>query len=417
MTAVDEDKDGTQTFGSPEYNACPYAFYAKARTASPAYEIPDVGAFLVTRFDTVLEAARTPEAFSSHRPKFGAGDPELEAIMAEGYPAVAALVTADPPEHTRYRKLVNKPFTAGAVARHEPLIRETVTELIDAFIDKGEFELLTDFAMQLPVRVIGLIMGVPTQDQPNFTRWADIIAESVSGYLPRERSLECARGLVEMQHYFAGLIEARRGNPGDDLISDLLTAEEDAERPLDVPEMLEIIRIFLAGGTESTASLLGSAFYLMLTHPDQFARVRADHRLIPAMLEETLRLESPVQWNPRMVENPGISLDGVAMPPGSRVLLSWGAANRDPARFGPDADEFNIHRPRISHAAFGHAFHFCLGAPLARLEARIACEQLLGRLGDIELAVPAEELKFVGHGVVRRVDRLPLRFTLPDTAV
>ncbi len=413
MTAVDGDTDDAQTFGSPEYNACPYAFYTKARAASPAYEIPDVGAFLVTRFDSVLAAARTPEAFSSHRPKFGAGDPELEAIMAEGYPAVPALVTADPPEHTRYRKLVNKPFTAGAVARHEPLIRDTVTELINAFIDKGEFELLTDFAVQLPIRVIGLIMGVPSEDQPHFSRWADVIAESVSGYLPRERALECARGLVEMQHYFAALIERRRADPGDDLISHLVTAEEDSERPLDVPEILELIRIFLAGGTESTASLLGSAFYLMLTHPDQFAQVRADHTLIPAMLEETLRLESPVQWNPRMVENPDVALDGVAVPPGSRVLLSWGAANRDPEKFGPDADEFNIHRPRVSHAAFGHAFHFCLGAPLARLEASIACEQLLTRLGDIELAVPAGELTFVGHGVVRRVERLPLRFTPP----
>ncbi|HEX9833894.1 MAG TPA: cytochrome P450 [Mycobacterium sp.] len=414
MTASDDNTDRAQTFGSPEYNACPYAFYDTARTAAPAYEIPDVGAFLVTRYDAVLAAAKTPEAFSSHRPKFGAGDPELEAIMAEGYPSVAALVTADPPEHTRYRKLVTKPFTARAVTRHEALIRSTVTELIDSFIDTGEFELLTDFAVQLPIRVIGPIMGVPSADQPNFGRWADVIAESVSGYLPRERSLECARELVAMQRYFAALVEERRASPGDDLISELLTAEEDAERPLDMPEILELIRIFLAGGTESTASLLGSAFYLLLTHPEQFAQVRADHTLIPAMLEETLRLESPVQWNPRMVENPDVSLDGVAVPVGSRVLLSWGAANRDPAQFGPDADEFNIHRPRAPHVAFGHAFHFCLGAPLARLEAKIACEQLLSRLGDIELAVPAEELTFVGHGVVRRVASLPLRFRLPD---
>jgi cytochrome P450 len=415
MTALENHADNSPTFGSPEYNACPYAFYNDARDRSAAYQIPGVGAFLLTRFDEVLQAARTPQQFSNHRPKFGAGDPEVEAIMAKGYPSVAALVTADPPEHTRYRKLVNKPFTAAAVARHEPLIRATVTELIDAFLSKGEFELLTDFALHLPARVIGQIMGVPKEDQANFSRWADIIAESVSGYLPHERALECACGLVEMQHYFAALIEQRRAFPGDDLISDLVSAREDDEEPLELPEILELIRIFLAGGTESTASLLGSAFYLMLTHPDQYEQVRADHALIPAMLEETLRLESPVQWNPRTVENPDVVLDDVEFAPGSRVLLSWGAANRDPSKFGADADEFNINRGRISHAAFGHAYHFCLGAPLARLEARIACEQLLTRLGTLELAIPATSVSFVGHGVVRRVEALPLRFKVPDT--
>jgi cytochrome P450 len=415
MTFLRNDADESLTFGPPEYNACPYAVYDEARTTSAAHQIPEVGAYLLTRFDDVLAAARTPQHFSNHRPNFGAGDPEVEAIMAEGYPSVAALVTADPPEHTRHRKLVNKPFTAAAVARHEPLIRATVAELIDAFLPRGQFELLTDFALHLPTRVIGQIMGVPEDDQANFSRWADIIAESVSGYLPHERAVECARGLVEMQHYFAALIEQRRNTPGEDLISDLVTAREDGEEPLSVPEVLELIRIFLAGGTESTASLLGSAFYLLLTHPDQYEQVRNDHALIPAMLEETLRLESPVQWNPRMVQNPDVILEGTELPPGSRVLLSWGAANRDPSKFGADADEFNINRGRISHAAFGHAYHFCLGAPLARLEARIACEQLFTRLGELELAVPASSVSFVGHGVVRRVEALPLRFRVPDT--
>jgi cytochrome P450 len=216
---------------------------------------------------------------------------------------------------------------------------------------------------------------------------------------------------VEMQLYFADLIEERRQRPADDLVSKLVTAREDDERPLDVPEILELIRIFVAGGSESTASLLGSALYLLLTHPDQFEQVRANHSLIPQMLEEVLRLESPVQWNPRMVMTEGVAVGEVAIPTGSRVMLGWGAANRDPERFGPGADRFDIFRTGPQHAAFGHAYHYCLGAPLARIEARIGCEQLFSRLSDIELAVPAEELSFVAHGVVRRLESLPLRFT------
>jgi cytochrome P450 len=397
-------------FASDEVNACPYPFYAAVRPQSPAYHVPSVNGVLVTRYEDVLGAAKQPAMFSNHRPLLGAGDPEFAAIHATGFPVVAGLVTNDPPEHTRFRKLVNRPFTNAAVSRHEPVIRETVSSLIDAFIQDGECELLTQFAMPFPTRVIGQVLGVPVEDQASFGRWSDDVAESVSGYISRERALECARSLVDMQHYFAGLIEKRRVEPGDDLISSLVTAREDDERPLDVPEMLELIRVFLVGGTESTASLLGSTFYLLLTHPDELAQVRTDHSLIPQMLEEVLRLESPVQWNPRLVESEGVHIEDVAIEPGSRVILSWGAANRDPAKFGDNADEFDIHRPQNTHAAFGHAFHFCLGAPLARLEARIACEQLLTRLDKLELAVPVGELTFVGHGVVRRIERLPLRF-------
>lgn len=400
-------------FASPEVGSCPYPFYDAARAEAAVCPVPSVGSHIVTSFDDVLEAARTPEIFSSHRPRFGAGNPELEAIAATGYPSSAALVTSDPPEHTRYRKLVNGPFTPGAVSKHEPLIREVVSGLIDAFIDDGEAELMSQFALPFPTRVTGVILGVPTEDQSNFGRWADNIAESVSGYLPHERAVECARGLVELQHYFADLVEQRRKDPQDDLISHMVTYSEN-ERPLDLPEILELIRILVAGGTESTAGLVTSAFYLLLKHPDQFAEVREDHSLIPQMLEEVLRLESPVQWNPRMVEKEGVEWKGASLAPGSRVLLSWGAANRDQSKFGEDADQFDIHRRGGPHAAFGHAYHLCLGAPLARLEARIACEELIKRLDQLQLAVSPDEVTFVGHGVVRRIERLPVKFSPPS---
>lgn len=414
--SIAEPRPAEPDLGSPEVAACPYAFYDKARATAPAYRIPSLGGYLVSRYEDVCAVARDPKSFTSRRPALAAGDPEFEEIRAKGYPAVPALVTCDPPEHTRYRKLVNKPFTPVASGRHEPLIRQTITDLIDGFIADGKVELMSQFALPFPTRVIGSILGVTDEALTNFGKWADNIAEIASGYVPRERGLECTRGIVEMQLYFADLIEERRLRPTDDLVSALVSAREDGERPLDVPEILELIRIFVAGGSESTASLLGSAFYLLLTHPDQFERVRADHSLIPQMLEEVLRLESPVQWNPRMVMTEGVAVGDVAIPVGSRMMLGWGAANRDPQRFGPDADRFDIFRSGPQHAAFGHAYHFCLGAPLARIEARIACEQLFSRLHDIELAVPAEELSFVSHGVVRRIEALPLRFTAASVA-
>lgn len=399
-------------FSSPEVNACPYPFYEAAREQCPVYELPGGIGFLLSRHSDVSVAVTDPDRFSSHRPRFGAGDPEFEAIEAEGYPQLPTLVTNDPPEHTRVKRLINRGFTPRSVTALEPTMHDIVESLIDAFPRSCEpVDLMTAFAMPYLRQVTGRLLGVPTNDLDRFQQWADDIADSVSTYISRERALECKRGIVELQHYFAGHIERRRETPGQDLVSELVTARVGGERPLDVPEILEIIRIFVAGGVESTASLIGSAALLLLDHPDQLAAVAADHNLIPGMLEEALRMESPVQWNPRLIEKPGVSLGGVELPPGSRVLLGWGPANRDPEQFGPDADRFDIHRRGGQHLAFGHGPHFCIGASLARAAARIAFERLLTRTRDIRLAVPAEEIRYQG-AFVRRLERLPLHLTL-----
>jgi len=412
------------TFAAPETNACPYPFYAAAREQCPVYELPGGIGYLISRYDDVTEAVTDPDRFSSHRPRFGAGDPEFEAIEAQGYPQVPTLVTNDPPEHTRVKRLINRGFTPRSVTALEPTMHELVDELIDSFTADsisdstadstaataagGTVELMTAFAMPYPTRVTGRLLGVPVGDLGRFQQWADDIADSVSTYVSRERALECKRGIVEMQHYFAAQIEQRRGAPGEDLVSQLVAARVGGERPLDVAEILEVIRIFVAGGVESTASLIGSAMFLLLTHPDQLAEVRADFSLIPGMLEEALRMEAPVQFNPRIIEKTGVALHGVELPPGARVLLGWGPANRDPDRFGPDVDRFDIHRRGPQHLAFGHGPHFCIGASLARSAARIAFERLLTRLPVIALAEPAEDIRY--HGAfVRRLERLPVR--------
>lgn len=397
-------------FASPEVSACPYPFYAAARDECPVYELPGGIGYLLSRHGDVSDAVTDTEHFSSHRPVFGAGDPEFEEIHAQGYPQVPSLVTNDPPEHTRFKKLVNKGFTPRSITALEPSMHQLVDDLIDGFAGEGTVELMSRFAMPYPTTVIGTALGVPPAEHARFQQWADDIADSVSTYIPRERALECKRGIVEMQHYFADLIEQRRAEPREDLVSDLVTARVGGERPLDVPEILDVIRTFVAGGVESTGSLIGSAMLLLLTHPDQLDQVLADHRLIPRMLEEALRMESPVQFNPRMIEKDGVAVRDVPLPAGSRVLLGWGPANRDPDVFGPDADRFDIHRGDVGrHLAFGHGPHFCIGAALARSEARIAFEHLLTRLRDIRLAAPAEEIRYQG-AFVRRLERLPLRF-------
>ncbi|WP_219632782.1 cytochrome P450 [Haloechinothrix aidingensis] len=401
-------------FASPEVNACPYPFYAAARSECPVYEIPgQKNTYLVSRYEDVQYAANTPELFSSHRPAFGAGDPEMEAIAEEGYPMVPAIVTNDPPEHTRFKRLVNRPFTLRSVKRQEPAMADRVDKLIDSFIDDRSVELMDQFAKPFPTHVIGDFLGVPEEDQKRyFQRWADDIADSVSLQITRERALECKRSLVEMQKYFAQLIEERKLNPGDDLISDMVTARSEDDNPLDVPEILELIRNFVAGGVESTASLIGSAMYHLLLNPQQLDSVYNDHSLIPQMLEEALRLEAPVQWNPRLIEREDVSLRSVQLPQNSRVMLGWAAANHDPEAFGDDADEFNIFRKDPhKHLSLGSGIHTCLGATLARSEGRIAFERLFTRLRDIKLAVPADEVTYVG-AFTRRLDRLPLEFDI-----
>jgi cytochrome P450 len=397
-------------FGSAEAYACPYGLYEVARRESPAYPIPGFDGVLVTGYRDTLAIARNTSDFSNLRPLLNSGDPEFDEIRSHGYPIVAGLVTNDPPAHTFYRRLVNGSFTTGAVRRYEPFMMQIIDDLIDKFIDDGSVELMEQFARPFPALFTARMLGVSDEDLSNFLRWSDEVPEGVSGHTSRERALEIARSLVEMQHYWVGVIEKRRTDPGEDWISDLVHAPSDGEYPLEIPDILEIIRVYMTGGTESTASMIGTAMYLLLTHPEQLAAVRADLSLIPQMLEEAMRLESPVQWNPRTVTR-DVSVSGATIPKGSRVILNWGAANRDSAAFGEDAAEFDIFREGPTHVALGHARHLCVGAPISRAEGRLAFERLFGRLGDIALAVPAQELRYVGHGMVRRLNALPLTFT------
>jgi cytochrome P450 len=391
---------------------CPYPFYEEVRATCPVFELDGQNTFILSRYGDVVEAARQPHAFSNHRKTLGEGDPEFEEIMRAGYPEVPTLTPNDPPEHTRYRKLINRSFTPRAVARLEDSIEEIVDGLIDRFIDAGRCDFVADFAGPLPSTVIGNALGVPGDRLTDCIRWANAIRDAVSLFISRERALEAKREYVEFQNFFAGLIQERMENLGDDMISEMITARYGDERPLTLPEMLDLIRVFIAGGNLTTIGMLTSGMLLLLKHPDQMRAIREDHELIRPFLEETLRIESPAQFLPRTVEEPGgYTLGDVHIPEGARVVVSWAAANRDPDVFH-EPDSFDIRRPDLNeHIAFGFGTHFCVGSALARAEGRIAFERLLTRLDDIECEIAVDEVKYEPSLIDRAVEFLPIRFT------
>lgn len=396
---------------SPEVLADPDSTFEQMRQQCPIYHDQAVNTYVLTRFEDVRAAAANPAVFSSHRPIFGKGDPELEEIAAKGWPEIATMTSSDPPEHTRYRKLVNRAFSPKAVAALEPAISKIVNELIDRFIERGEVEFVQEFAKLVPGYFMADALGVPREDQSTFIRWVDEITVTIYGSeaITREQQIAGKQALVDFQHYFAGHVENRRTNPRQDMITDLVQARVDGEEPLSVPEILDLIRTLLIAGNETTASWIEGSLLMWLDHPDVMERVRADRSELPQMLEESLRLLSPSRYVGRTIEVEGAQLGGVELCPDSRARLVWYSANRDPERFA-NPDVFDADRDTAGHLAFGHGVHFCIGANLARAEARIAFETILDRMGDIELAVPRDEIRHLAMPGLTRLNQLPIRF-------
>jgi cytochrome P450 len=396
---------------SDEFAAHPEPFFETLRQECPVWKDERSGIYWITTYDDVKNAARRPHLFSNHRQVFGAGDPELQAIQATGYPEVPTITPSDPPEHLRYRKLIFRSFSRNFVETLEPAISDIVNGLIDKFICRGEVDFEREFAALVPGYVIADALGVPREDQGLFMRWTDEITATIMFFeaLSREQELRYKRSFVEFQHYFAGKIEDKRANPQNDMISLLVTARVEGERPLDVPEILDIIRIIMLGGNETTASWIAGTMLILLDHPDVMQPVRDDRSLIPQMLEETLRLLSPSRWNRRTVEGSSCTVGGVEIPEGATVRLVWNSGNYDEKYF-PEPYKFDMDRTGPTHLSFGHGVHYCVGKDLARAEARLAFQILFDRLADIQLAVPRDEIHNRPMGGVPRLNRLPLRF-------
>ncbi len=396
----------------PAVLASPFEFDRALRARAPVHRDPHTGLFLVAAYERVVEVLRQPAVFSS---RFGQAmasrvpPSDVVEVMKEGYPPVDTMLTADPPEHTRFRGLVNKAFTPRRVRVLEEAIRAIASELVDGFASRGAVDLVDAFAIPLPLTVIADQLGVPRSDLARFHEWTEGFTAQLGGFARGEDQVKAARRIVEYQRYFADRLEEARQSPRDDILSDLVRARLEGERPLDVAESLSIIQQLLVAGHETTAASIAEGLWLLIRHPDQLARVLEDPDLVPNLVEEVLRLTSPTQ-NMWRVAARDVELGGVEIAKGSFLLLRYGSANRDESVF-PDPDRFDVGRENASeHLAFGHGIHFCVGASLARKELEIGFRTLLDRLGDWRVA-DGFEPEYPPSFLLRGMRSLPLEFS------
>jgi cytochrome P450 len=359
----------------------PYPLYERMREASPFSEL-DGNLIVFGRYEDCSRILRDPRS-SSQR--------DRSAIAMEESPRqgrARSFLSLDPPDHTRLRRLVSKAFTTRTVAGLAPRITELTNDLLDRV--GTQFELVSQLAYPLPVRIISELLGVPPEDHATFAGWSARLAHSVQPSFGKQDPAEVAeadRAAAEFRDYFTGLIAARRSSQASssqhgDLLTELIKAEDAGDR-LSIGEMIATCVLLLVAGHETTVGLISNAMLALLRNPAQYAALTADPGLAAAVVEETLRYDSPVQLTARIATG-GMSLDGTALPDGAILLLLLGATGRDEAVF-PDPDNFDIRRRGAEHLAFAAGPHFCLGAPLARLEATIALRAIATRVVAPEL--------------------------------
>lgn len=359
----------------PEVLADPYALFARMRSEAPVCRLDPVGFWAVSRYEDVVFVLKNPGLFSNAA--YNRSIDKTRSVGGLGEPQ-PTLVGLDPPRHTQMRALIMRAFTPRIVAALEPRIREISRDLVNKIAAKGSFELVNDFTIPLPMIVIAEMLGVEPDRREDFKHWCDELMTNVA--IIKEPDPERAfKAADELSRYFQKVIEERRRNPKDDLISLLLAAEIEGEK-LSLPEVVSFANLLLIAGNETTTSLIGNAFYALTEHPDAYATMLQHRARIPEVVEETLRWLSPAQLILRVAKE-DVKLGGVTIPKGSVVTPILASANRDERKF-PNGERFDIDRDTKGHIAFGLDIHFCLGASLARLEAKVALEELsaLGKL-------------------------------------
>ncbi len=396
----------------PETLIDPYSYLEALRAEAPVYHCPKTGLYIVSTYALVRDVLSDNELFSS---EFGASlggaavPQEVLEVQNQGYPAVNTMLTADNPEHKRYRGMVNKAFTPRRIKVIAPSIEKISSDLIDGFIQDGCVEVLSQFSVELPLSVIADQLGVPRTDLPQFKRWTDGFVAQLGGMAGPEGAVEAARLILEFQHYFADRLAEARDSPREDIISDLVRARVEGEAPLDVAESLSILQQLLVAGNETTADAIAEGCWLLARHPEVQAAVRRDPDLIHNLVEEVLRLASPTA-NMWRVAKRGTELGGVEIPKGAFVLLSFTSANRDESVFS-EPNRFEIERKNArEHLAFGRGVHVCVAASLARREMQIAFRDLTERLGAFSIDPAAEPPRHRPNILLHGLSSLHLRF-------
>jgi cytochrome P450 len=385
-----------QDFISQETKRNPHVFYAQLRSAEPLYYVEGMNAWLVTTYEDALFVLRDPRFTKDRNKVFPPQQDEHAALQATIF---QNMLTSDPPDHTRLRRLVSKAFTPRMIEQLRPRIQQIADELLDAVQAQGRMDLIADFAYPLPITVICEMLGIPTTDRQLFRAWTRMIVDMQG---------DSATGMKAFLHYITNLLAEKRAHPGNDLTSSLVQVEENGDQ-LSENELISMIFLLILAGHETTLNLIGNGTLALLQHPDQLQLLRADPSLLPMAVEELLRYTAPVSLSDERWANEDIPLHGKIIRKGDQVSAALIAANADGQQFS-DPTVLDITRQDNQHLAFGKGIHFCLGAPLARLEGQIAFGALLRRLPDLRLVSIPEQLTWNANPMLRGLTSLPVAF-------
>ena len=363
----------------------PYPRYAQWRTRHPIWRDAHSGRWILSRHDDVFDILKDHQRFSS-------------AAMGAALPLPT--LTDDPPRHTQLRSIVNKAFTTAMLKSVEPDVTGIADDLVEALPIGADVDIVERLTTPLPVTVISRMMGIPEERRADFKRWSDALTGTLAGASPESRRAE----MLEMAEFFRQLIPQRREQPGSDLVSAVVNAEVDGVG-LSEWEIVGFNILLLIAGNETTTNLLGNLLNVLAQRPDLWQRLRDEPALIDAAIEEALRFDSPVQFVMRQAKE-DVTLHGTRIAAGDDVIVVMGSANRDSTIYDAP-DEYLLDRPRNRHLSFGYGIHFCIGAPLARLEARVAMQALLAHARRIERG--SGEARRVHSHLLRGFEALPLR--------
>lgn len=400
----------------PDVLACPAVMNRRLREEAPVFQDPMSGIYFISRYADVVAMAQDHQTFSSVMPgtttrAVNSADQEVIELIEQGYPNVPTMLTQDPPLQRRYRKFVDGAFSPSNLKALEPYIEQISNELIDDFADAGQCEFLNEFGVPLPLKVIASQLGVPLEDLPLLRKWTEAFIGNLSQQLDQEGTLKAARDILEFQQYFVETMEERRRQPEDDILSKVVNASIDGEKPLDNAECLSMLSQILVAGNETTAASLTEGIWLLIENPDQYELVRNDPsaEMISRLVEEVLRYSSPSSNMFRRTTR-DVELHGVTIPENSVCFARFASANQDEEQFA-DAMTFNIMRDNLKdHVAFGKGVHHCLGAALARREMNGGFKVIFERLENFRLQPGAGEPAFSPNALLHGLIGLPLAF-------
>lgn len=392
----------------------PRPFYARAREQEPVFWSESLGLWVVTRFEDVCAVAKDVARFSSTdaiQPQPSTVPPPAEVLaeLYKGFPLLPSLVTADPPSHTEQRALVTKALSLRRMAAFEPVLREIAEGLVEKFVGRGRAEIVGEFAIALPGNFIIDLLGLPRGDLEQVNQWTTDSAEVFAMQKAPAELVGPARGFVAYQHYLAAAIEERRARPRDDSLTDIVSGADALEKPVGMPELVNMVLQVIFAGYETTAGLIAASAMQLAKDAELFAGAKKDPGTIPLIVEEVLRVASPIHAMYRTAME-DVDVGGVHIKKGDRVQIAYLSANHDEKRFERPL-EFDIRRT-TPNVAFGHGIHFCIGAPLARLEGKIAIEVLTRRLPDLRM-VAGQKLAYFPAATARRLEALEVEWTTP----